>query len=88
MITLLANATDAVRAVSVGFRGDRMFVELSDGRELGIPYREVSWLAWLATATPEQRASWALEPGGYAIYWDKLDDGVEVCHLLAVENLA
>ncbi len=67
MTTLLANATDTARAVGVSFRGERMFVELSDGRELGIPYREIPWLTWLAKATPEQRASWALEPGGYAI---------------------
>lgn len=43
---------------------------------------------WLDEATPEQRPNWSLEPGGYAVYWDDLDDGGEVCHLLAVEPLA
>ncbi len=40
------------------------------------------WLQWLAKATPEQRNNWSLEPRGSAIYWDDLDDGIEVCHAL------
>ena len=48
----------------------------------------IEWLRWLYEATPEQCANWSLEPGGYAVYWDDLDDGVEVCHLLALEPLA
>ncbi len=48
----------------------------------------IDWLAWLANATPEQKANWSFEPGGYAIYWDDLDDGVEVCHILTTEPLA
>jgi hypothetical protein len=42
----------------------------------------VPWLKWLAKATPKQRANWTIEPGGFAIYWSDLDDGIEVCHLL------
>jgi len=34
-----------------------------------------------------QRANWSLEPGGYAIYWPDLDDGIEVCHLLDMQPL-
>ena len=29
-----------------------------------------------------EQANWKLEPGGFAIYWPDLDDGIEVCHLL------
>jgi len=46
------------------------------------------WLKWLAQATPKQRANWSLEPGGYAIYWPDLDDGIEVCHLLDTQPIA
>jgi hypothetical protein len=42
---------------------------------------------WLAEATPEQRANWSLEPGGFAIYWEDLDDGIELCHILTMEPL-
>jgi hypothetical protein len=36
---------------------------------------------------PRQRANWKLEPGGYAIYWEDLDDGIEVCHLLDLQPI-
>jgi hypothetical protein len=71
----------------VSFAGDRLCIELSDGRELIVPYKKIPWLKWLARATPRQRAGWSLEPGGYAIYWEQLDDGVEICHLLGMESL-
>ena len=87
MNTLLDKPTEAVRARDVSFAGDRLRIELSDGRELSVPYKKIPWLKWLAKATPKQRAGWSLEPGGYAIYWEQLDDGVEICHLLGTQNL-
>ena len=87
MNTLIAKQTEAVAAENVRFAGERLIVELSDGRELRVPYKNISWLRWLAKATPKQRAHWSLEPGGYAIYWDQLDDGVQVCHLLGMESM-
>ena len=87
MNTLLDKTTEAVRARGVSFAGDRLRIELSDGRELSVPYKKIPWLKWLAKATPKQRADWSLEPGGYAIYWEQLDDGVEICHLLGMESL-
>lgn len=67
MTTLLANPTDTVTAVDARLSEDRFLVELSDGRELAVPYRRIPWLRWLAEAKPEQRADWTLEPGGFAI---------------------
>jgi hypothetical protein len=61
---------------------------VSDGREVTVPIDRVEWLRWLAVATPEQRAKWSLEPGGFAIYWDELDDGIEICHLLGMQPVA
>jgi len=88
MSTLLdKKTTTTVQAREVSFAGDRLCIELSDGRELSIPYKKIPWLNWLAKATPKQRANWSLEPGGYAIYWEQLDDGVEICHLLGMETL-
>jgi hypothetical protein len=87
MNTLLDKTTEAVQACDVSFAGDRLCIELSDGRELSVPYKKIPWLKWLAKATPKQRAGWSLEPGGYAIYWEQLDDGVEICHLLGMESL-
>ena len=47
----------------------------------------IHWLDWLYRATDEQRANWSIEPGGFAIYWEDLDDGIELCHLLSLESL-
>jgi hypothetical protein len=58
-------------------------MHLSDGRRLSLPIDSISWPDWLASATPEQRAGWTIEPGGCAIYWDELDDGIEIEHVLA-----
>lgn len=64
-----------------------MMVSLSDGRIITLPIDKIEWLRWLAEASPEQQANWSLEPGGFAIYWDDLDDGVELCHLLSPYSL-
>jgi hypothetical protein len=82
MNTLNAKTTASVHAKSVRITANTLQVRLDDGREINLPFREISWLKWLAKATPKQRANWTLEPGGFAIYWPDLDDGVEVCHLL------
>ena len=79
---------EQVRATGVRFVGDVLYVSLSDGREISVPLDRVEWLGWLAKATPEQRSRWSTEPGGFAIYWEELDDGVEVCHLLGMQPLA
>jgi hypothetical protein len=87
MNTLTAKTTKQVRAKSVRFAANILHVRLDDGREVSVSLADVPWLKWLAQATPKQRANWSLEPGGYAIYWPDLDDGIEVCHLLATDRL-
>jgi hypothetical protein len=77
-----------VRAANVRFASGMIYVTLSDGREVGLPLRRTKWLKWLAHATPRQRKQWAIEPLGDAIYWNELDDGIEVCHLLSAQSLA
>lgn len=87
MTTLAARVDEEVGATSVRFAGDRLYVALSDGREISVPL-SLGWLRWLREATPEQRDRWSLEPDGFAVYWEDLDDGVEVTHLLAPHPLA
>ena len=88
MSTLTAKDTEQVRAKSARVTANTLHVRLDDGREISVPFTEVSWLRWLAKATPKQRANWSLEPGGFAIYWPDLDDGIEVCHLLDSQPIA
>ena len=88
MPTLVNKSTEQVRATGVRFDGNALYVALSDGREISVPVDRVDWLKWLAKATPEQRSTWSIEPGGYAVYWPELDGGIEVCHLLAMQPLS
>ena len=82
------NITEQVTATAVHFDNDILQVSLSDGRVISLPIANIPWLKWLAQATPAQRDNWSLEPGGFAIYWEDLDDGLEVSHLLGMQPLA
>jgi hypothetical protein len=56
-----------------------LHIALADGTEIGVP---LSRFPWLANATAAQRNKWHIEPLGFAVYWDDLDDGIEVDHLM------
>jgi hypothetical protein len=67
-----------VRPVSVSFDDDRMNVELSDGRTIGVP---LAWFPRLVHATREQLESYELSPCG--LHWESLDEDISVAGLLA-----
>ena len=73
-----------VAAVSVRLTPDRVYIELSDGREIGVP---VARYAFLQKASPDALTYWILEPQGFAVYWPDLVDGLEVRHLLDLQPL-
>ena len=87
MTTLVNSIMGQVGATGIRFSDNVLHVSLSDDREISVPLERVEWLDWLVKATPEQRSNWTLEPGGDAIYWEDLDDGIEVCHLLEMQPL-
>ncbi|OQY54591.1 MAG: DUF2442 domain-containing protein [Candidatus Parabeggiatoa sp. nov. 2] len=77
MSTLAAKVMEPlVSATYAYFVNQILYVSLSDGREISVPINKIPWLHWLATATPAQRQNWSLEPNGFAIYWEDLDDGI------------
>lgn len=78
---------EQVEATDVQIKDDILQVSLSDGRIISVPLAKITWLKWLRNATLEQQANWSIEPGGFAIYWNDLDDGVEVAHLLTLTTL-
>jgi hypothetical protein len=55
-----------------------MWVELSDGRTLGVP---LAWFPRLLRATPEQREACRLSSRG--LHWSELDEDISVAGLLA-----
>ena len=77
-----------VGATRVYFDNNTLAIVLSDGRELRLHLDKISWLSWLYEATPEQRTDWSLEPDGFAVYWNALDNGIEVDHVLSLHPIA
>ena len=67
-----------VRALSVRFDEDRMWVDLSDGRTLGVP---LAWFPRLLRSTREQREACRISSRG--LHWEALDEDVSIAGLLA-----
>ena len=68
----------SVNATSVRFDADSMWVELSDGRTLGVP---LAWFPRLLSATAAQRAAVEISPMG--LHWDELDEDISIEGLIA-----
>ncbi len=64
--------------MAVRFDADNFWVDLADGRTLGIP---LAWFPRLLHGTPEQRAKVELSRVG--LHWDELDEDISVAGLLA-----
>ena len=65
-------------AESVRFDEDQMWVELSDGRVLGVP---LAWFPRLLAASVAEREAVVLSATG--LHWEALDEDVSVAGLLA-----
>lgn len=63
---------------AVRFDEDLMWVDLEDGRTLGVP---LAWFPRLLHATPEQRQ--AVELSRRGLHWEALDEDVSIAGLLA-----
>ncbi len=83
----IKNKPEIVSVNGVRFHENVLSILLSDKRTISLPVDKIDWLKWLANATEEQQENWSLEPGGYAIYWNDLDDGIEIEHLLGMSPL-
>ena len=70
--------SSSVRATSVRFDEDSFWVELSDGRTLGVP---LAWFPRLLRASPAQRECVAISTRG--LHWEELDEDILVEGLLA-----
>lgn len=67
-----------ISAMAVRFDDDTMWVDLSDGRILGVP---LAWFPRLlqASAQARQRA----EISRLGLHWEKLDEDISIAGLLA-----
>lgn len=67
-----------VEPTNVRFDDTTMWVELIDGRVLGVP---LVWFPRLFHASPEERENFELSYTG--IHWDHLDEDISTAGLLA-----
>ena len=70
--------SSSVRAKAVRFDQDSMWVELSDGRTLGVP---LAWFPRLLHGSAEQREQVSISSRG--LHWEALDEDISIAGLLA-----
>ena len=68
----------SVRATEVRFADAQMWVELEDGRTLGVP---LVWFPRLLRGSPEARKKVSISPSG--LHWEELDEDISIAGLLA-----
>lgn len=68
----------SISAEGVRFDSDSMWVDLSDGRTVGVP---LAWFPRLLNASTKELENYSLSPQG--IHWDSLDEDVSIAGLLA-----
>lgn len=68
----------SISPTAVQFDKHTMWVELSDGRTLGVP---LAWFPRLMRASPAERE--AVELGRLGLHWEALDEDISIAGLLA-----
>lgn len=58
-------------AKSISFDASMMWVDLVDGRKLGVP---LAYFPRILNAAPEQRERYEISGGGSGLHWDELDE--------------
>lgn len=70
--------TISPRPIKARFDDDMMWVDIEDGRTIGVPY---AWFPRLLHATPEQREAVELSPSG--LHWEEIDEDISIAGILA-----
>ena len=68
----------SISATAVRFDDHIMWVDLTDGRTLGVP---LAWFPRLLKATPAQREQ--VEISRVGLHWEDIDEDISVAGLLA-----
>jgi len=67
------------KATNVSFDSNNMWVELADGRKLGVP---LAYFPRLLHATPRQRKNYTISGGGIGLHWEDIDEDISVRGLI------
>jgi hypothetical protein len=77
----MASSTPEVRTPqAVSFEGERLAVELDDGRTIAAP---IDWYLRLRHGDSRERGNWRLVGGGDGLHWPDLDEDISIEGLLA-----
>ncbi len=66
-------------AKNIKFDADMMWLELIDGRKLGVP---LAYFPRLLNASTQQCQQYEISGGGSGLHWDALDEDISVEYLL------
>lgn len=78
-MTTLINKPQAVFATDVWFADNKLYVRLTDGREVGIP---IEWYPRLRDISEEDLINWRFIGRGQGIHWKTLDEDLSVASFL------
>jgi hypothetical protein len=76
-----ANIKLTTTAKSVHFDNERMYIVLTDEREISVPLK---WFPILLHATPQEREKWKIVYNGVGLRWGKIDEDISVKGLLGL----
>ncbi|MEI7609142.1 MAG: DUF2442 domain-containing protein [Rhodospirillaceae bacterium] len=68
-----------ISAEQVRFDDHTLWVDLSDGRTIGVP---LAWFPRLLHASPDQRRQCRISATGRGMHWDTFDEDISVAGLL------
>lgn len=70
----------SISAKAVRCDSDTLWVDLADGRTIGVP---LVWFPRLMRAQPAEREAVRISPSGRGLHWEALDEDISVDGLLA-----
>ena len=77
--TTLTNKIAVAAAVAAWFDDSKIYVQLVDGRELGVP---LDWFPRLRDASASERNNWRFMGRGTGIHWKSIDEDLSIRGLL------
>jgi len=77
------STVELARAHRVWFDKDNLWVQLTDGRQVGVP---LAYFPRLAGATARQRKHFVMSGGGTGLHWEEIDEDISVPGLLGIHT--
>ncbi len=78
-MSTLVKKQESVFATDVWFDDSKLYVRLTDGREVGVP---IDWYPRLRDASADELNNWRFIGRGQGIHWESLDEDLLVSSFL------